>query len=254
MVKYKLTQIWVFVSISSLLQSLSSSCLFLQLSTKLHLFNLISFMMSVSVWLLANPIFAKSHFSAALLDFEVIVFFGDQSFFPLSVGSLLMLNVIFKMVILLVRSGKFSYNRFFFSLTGIQIPDSFSRFDIEKFQAASKIKSPSSLLQLASLNSYLGLHPNSAACTHGAVPVVPVAWSPDSAQCQCEVPLPPDSYAQISFSSKAKFSLGGERPLPRFCPHILGIWPRPFFRFGSSTVLQSVVSLDGALSFWKEEL
>lgn len=87
-----------------------------------------------------------------------------------------MLNVIFKLVILPVRSGKFLYIFFFsFSLPGIQIPDNFNRFDMERFQAASQIKSLSSLVHLASLNSYLGLHPNSAACTHGAVPAVPVA-------------------------------------------------------------------------------
>lgn len=87
-----------------------------------------------------------------------------------------MLNVIFKMVILPVRSGKFSYNiSFSSSLPGIQIPDSFSRFDTETLQAASKIKSPSSLVQSASLNSYLGLHPNSAACAPGTEPADPVA-------------------------------------------------------------------------------
>lgn len=174
-------------------------------------------MRSDSVWLLASSTFAKSHFRPAFLDFEVIAFFGDQSFFPFLVESLLMLNVIFKMVILPVRSGKFSYN-IFFSLPSIQTPDSFSRFDMETFQAASKIKSPSSLVQSASLNSYLGLHPNSAACAPGAVPAVPVAWSPDRARCQSEVPLPPDSWAQISFSSKPKFSKGREQTCAKVLP------------------------------------
>jgi len=32
------------------------------------------------------------------------------------------------------------------------------------------------------------------------------------------VPLPPDSYAQISFSSKAKFSQGGEQACAKVLP------------------------------------
>lgn len=129
-----------------------------------------------------------------------------------------MLNVIFKMVILPVSSGKFSYNIFFFSLPGIQIPDSFSRFDMETFQAASKIKSSSSLVRSASLNSYLGLHPNSAAGAPGAVPAALVAGSPGSARCQSEVPLPPDSCAQIFFWSKSKFSKGREQACAKVLP------------------------------------
>lgn len=179
-------------------------------------------MRSDSVWLLASPTSAKTHFRPAFLDFEVIVFFGDQSFFPFLVGSLLMLNVIFKMVILPVSSGKFSYNIFFFSLPGIQIPDSFSRFDMETFQAASKIKYPSSLVQSASLNSYLGLHPNSAACAPGAVPA---AWLLDPrivhgvrARCLSLLTHVP------RFSSDQNQSQAREasKHVPRFCPHTLG--------------------------------
>lgn len=191
-------------------------------------------MRSDLVWLLASPTFAKSHFRPAFLDFEVIVFFGDQSFFPFLVGSLLMLNVSFKKVILPVRSGKFSYN-IFFSLPGIQIPDSFSRFDMETFQAASKIKSLSSLVQSASLNSYLGLHPNSAACTPGAVPAAPIAWSPDSAWCQSEVPLPPDSCAQICLSSKSKFSKGREQACAKVLPSYAWEMAKAYFQIRELT-------------------